>query len=717
MKQFFLPLLLSLAFLMVGILTLSDYGINWDAPIRMLRGQAYLYLFLTGQKTYGEPERISPLLLKPGEYAARYNFLDTPGGVGRPVELPNRPLPRLEFENAKDDLGERRSFYQHEAWNGAAAISVYDEPGHLPLSDILSALTNKIFYQKLGLFGDIESFQLFYIFISALGIFLVSLFTYQITNSYFAAFVAGLSLALYPLFITEAHVNMKDPLQATFFTGSIWSFWHWVKSSKFRWFLVFTAFVAGALGIKWNIIFLPFILIPWLFFIRKTAEFKAWFKLGRLGLLGLLGGLEIFLFLVAIWPYAWADPVGKMFSVTKYYLDIGLKSGSQDPENSLLFLGFNLYPLVLVLFRTPEIVLILAAIGTIAIIRGATREVKVGYLLLFWLLVVILRQILPGMRLYMGLRQIMEILPAFAMLCGIGTTLLLRGRSKKTALVLKLCIMIPFIILLIKVIQIHPNENVYFNSFAGGLKGAQQKELLDWKITYGNVYKQAALWLNENAETNANLALLDGSMFALSPLWLREDISISPDHFSGFERQGEYILSVLNQENPPVFAHRYPIRFLKPIHSITIDGVTLLTIYKNDPQFLNPDIGQEQILTNPPLRIVKDDKGDFLEIDLEREVKVTRLMLDDALPQCRFARIKRIVDTYIDFVPISDLSKSTAEVHDPYLLHERNSLPDDRVEYFFAGEKAKLIRIFPKNPFSCFFKGRIDSVTYLNFTK
>lgn len=712
--KFLIPLFLAASFFFVGLLTLSNYGMNWDAPIRMVRGQAYLHLFLTGEKTYGDPERISPVLHRPGEYAASFNFLDTPvGGIDKPVKLTDRPLPRLEFEKVQQKIGESRSFYQHEAWNGEAAISIYDEPGHLPLADILSALTNKLFYQTFGLFGDIESTQLFYVFICAIGVFLVSLFAYQITNSFFAALIAGLSLALFPFFITEAHINMKDPLQATFLTGTIWSFWHWLKSGKLWWFGIFGVFVAFALGVKWNIVFLPFILLPWQFLIRHTEEFKRWFRLRRLMMLGILGGLAIFLFLVAIWPYAWADPIGKMIGVTKYYAEVGLESGSNEHGKSLPFFGFNVYPLILLILQTPEIIVILGFLGVMGVIRGIGGQLKVGYLVLFWFLVPIIRQIMPNMRFYMGLHQIMEVLPALAILCGIGSRVLLDGRGKTVTRVIQTVIMISFAILLLRIIQLHPNENTYFNLLAGGLKGAYQKNFVEWSLTYGNIYKQAAIWLNENAEDNANLALVDGSMYALSPLWLRSDISISPYHFSGFEKKGEYIISLLNPENPPVFAYRYPIRFLKPVFSIVVDGVPLITIYKNDFASIKNDFETENIYKNPSVKVIESETGNFLEIDLGKEVKVTKLILDDVLPQCRLSNNKRFIDSFVDFVPNSDLDLGTKDVLDPYSLLERRNLEGSRVEFLFAAEQARLIRIFPQNPFSCFFKGRIESVSYL----
>ena len=42
----------ALSFLVIGLFTQKDYGINWDQPLRMLRGQAYTHFFLTRHKIF-----------------------------------------------------------------------------------------------------------------------------------------------------------------------------------------------------------------------------------------------------------------------------------------------------------------------------------------------------------------------------------------------------------------------------------------------------------------------------------------------------------------------------------------------------------------------------------------------------------------------------------------------------------------------------------------
>src|SRR3989344_5709151 len=221
----------------------------------MMRGQTFLHFFLTGQTSFGLPARTPSTLVGPYDYASRYFQYDTeykaPPFPKQPVILPERPLLGAEFEDQLAKLGKRISFYQDERWSGQYWLN-YDG-GHPPLVDILAAISNRFFYGFLGILGDIESYQLVYLLISALGVLLVTLFVYELTHSYLASAVAGISLALFPVYFTEAHISMKDPEQAVFFTGAIWAFYHWVREKKLIWFGVFGLFIILAMAVKWNI--------------------------------------------------------------------------------------------------------------------------------------------------------------------------------------------------------------------------------------------------------------------------------------------------------------------------------------------------------------------------------------------------------------------------------------------------------------------------------
>lgn len=709
MKKYIAPFLISLTFLITGIFTISDYGINWDSPCRMLRGQAFTKLLFTGQKNYLEnhQNRTPPNLINSSEYVTHYDFVSCEGL--KQAELTENPLPRLEYEKA---LGKKRiSFYQHPAWDGEVMI-VEGRTGHPPLPEMLGTLSNWLFFGMFGVLGDIESYSFVNLFMSAIGVFIITLFTLEITGSLLAGVVAGLALGLFPLYFAESHFNLKDPLQASFYAGAVWSFWHWIKGDKLGnwkfypgWWLVFTIFTALAMAVKWNIVFLPIILGFWLLFIKKYPEFKAWFKFKKLLLLFLISLIICLLFLIIIWPASWNNTLDWLKNLLFYYFFIGAGNEAGQPEGFNLPLGFNAYPLALFLTQTPEIVLGLMLIGAIKVFRGKREDnTWPGFLILLWLLVPLIRYSLPFARSYGGLKQVMEILPAAAILSGIGFHYLNQMlKNKFQRYLYSLLCIIAFLYLIFNIISLHPNQNAYFNSFIGGLKGAEKANLVDLMLTNGNVYKQGIIWLNENAEKNAKLAIVDGRMMAASPLWLRNDISLSPNHFSGLNRKGEYIFMAITSQKRDFFGYHYPKNFLNPIHTISVDGVPILYIFKNDRAHSKEGYKEESDLSDYQVRRISKPTNSYFEIDLKKKVKVTRLLVTNPRRECPNKNFYSFTDEFIIFDPSDKV----------YAINERKYLGQNQIEYSFPGEETTRIRIFPQSDNSCFIGGKILSINVL----
>lgn len=692
MKKYLLSFSLSLIFFLIGVFTLSDYGINWDAPNRMIRGQVFLD-YLLFQKPDIQPDRISPILIKPREYASRFDLLE--GEEGSLVSLSEHPIPQK---------------YKGNYFNDGRYLEFFSIPwGHPPLQDIFSALTNRIFK---GILGEINSYQIANLLLSSVAVFVAAIFTFELSGSIFASIIAGISLALFPYFFAEAHFNMKDPIQSAMFSGAVWGFYNWVKLNKIKWFWISLGFSLIAFGIKWNIVFLPLILGSWLFLIRKSPEFKLWFQPVKLLGLSVLLIFLICILLLIIWPGGLTNPFGVLSAYLNYYLSTGTRADPLQPAGFILPGGFNIYPLILILTQTPEVILIFAFLGSIWALKQKGEKLKGGVLLLLWLFIPILRISLPHIWFYNGLRQFMEVIPVLAILSGIGASygltktihaLKFKEQPRKKVLEI-LFTLIALIGLMYPLIKYHPNQNTYFNILVGGFKGATEKGLVDKKITYGNVYKEAAEFLNQNAPQNSKIALLDGPMFALSPLYLRDDLSISPLHFSLFEAKGEYIVLVndFGTKAETTFASIYPQKILNPVHEIKVDGVNLLSIYQNSPQFRKNEYGSKELdLMDLKIRNVANSTGSYLEIDLGREVPVTKIRLQGVVKNCQ-DKYSQYIDEFVEF-----------DSGNKYGLQERQKVPGG-MEFLFPAEKTRFIKISPISNSSCFITTIISSVSYLS---
>src|SRR5258708_7821750 len=298
--------------LIISIATLSHYGINWDEPYHYRRGQAFLQFFLTGQKTYYNIPKYPPLK---GD-SDNPNFRD---GQKNFEEIQKNP--------SLSDPNFRRSFYQDDSWNGEFFIDIENSYGHPALNGVLAAISNKIFYQKLGILGDLESYRLFTILTVSLATFFIAIFMWKefgIAESFFAT----LAFAAYPLLLAEQHFDIKDPVETSFYAITIISAYLGIKKNKLTWLLISVIFFALGLSTKFNIIFSLIPLTIWfVFYIWKNKQslpLRGKQKLFKNILITLsIAPFIIFAALVLSYPTLWKNPIDGLGQIVKFYLEVG----------------------------------------------------------------------------------------------------------------------------------------------------------------------------------------------------------------------------------------------------------------------------------------------------------------------------------------------------------------------------------------------------------
>jgi len=547
-KRVWLSLILAAAFLLIGVATLDDYGVNWDEPVHFMRGQAYWRLLTTGKRNYNDLPKLAFHFPKNDRYSTEV----TP--------------------DFKDDTSFRRSYYQSDVWNGAWFLA-NDSP-HPPLNDILAAATNWFFYQKLGVLGDVEAYHLFEVFCGAIMVFLVT-FWVAAQAGLVAGLVAGLALFAYPLFLGETRFNIKDPVEACFFSFTIFSFWLAVKKSSPQWLALTAIFAGMALATKPNIAFVPLVLLPWFVTCRPWPKLTKKFYLAML-LMPVIVGVIFFV----SWPYLWQDPLATLAETWGYYRHIG--TAQQYQPARFYWHGFNTYPLQTIFLTTPLLTLLLAVIGVFAAFSNWKKDQsKTAFLWLLWLLVPVGRVTVPGTAIYGGVRQIMEYLPALALLAGLGAHFLSRQAKIRRGW-LWVLMLAAFAPITLKLINLHPSESLYFNELAGGLRGAAAQDFPDWGLSLGNEYRQGVNWLNENAASGADLNLARGLLSNLPRIWIRPDINFGDHYFSGEAKKGEYVMGLIYQGwdgwIPEKAAY---LKTLPSVFEYQVDGVTVLKIWHN----------------------------------------------------------------------------------------------------------------------------------------
>jgi hypothetical protein len=320
-----------------------------------------------------------------------------------------------------------------------------------------------------------------------------------------------------------------------------------------------------------------------------------------------------------------------------------------------------------------------------------------GILLLLWLLLPLLRTTLPFIRIYGELRQVMEILPVLSILAGLGVWVCIKKWGRYVGIA---AMSILFIWLTIQNIHMHPFENIFFNVLAGGLQGAQEKHLVDDVLSYGTTYRQLASWLNTHAERNAKIAFSQGKNFALSQYWLRDDLHMGPDIFSGYEQEGEYVISTYFPDEKPFFRYQYIHSFLKPVYELKKDGLVLATIYKNDKAHLKKSI--EQVPIPNYSTQFSQSPSPTMTITFDKEYRVTRMFLVGSKFQC-LTSTGPFYDEILFFLP-----KNGPKTF--YGVTDRKMPNPHLLEIDFDGEKAQQIQIVITNALSCFLTSNLAGV-------
>lgn len=668
---------------MVLVATLSDYGMNEDNPGHFLRGQAYLELFLTGKRSIDQPQRTSPIMFIPGQRISLYKLSAYESNLSpiRPIAGASGALTEQQaFRSYQEKFG-RSTYYKHDAWNAAHHMAA-DGPGHPAVSSILAAVTNRLLYEKLAVLPDIEAYHLYIVATSLVALLVVFFFTLSVWGEG-TAFGALFSLALFPFFFAESHFNIKDIPELAFFTATLVFFSLWVHRGKAIWLVLFAIGLFLATGTKLNAVFIPIILFLWLVFTRKSTAV-------RLGVL-CIACIIVVVGVIGSWPWLWDAPFLKLLQTLEFYRNVGSTDTRLEAAGGFLGpFGINFEGIALLIFTMPVPMIVMVILGLVAIIKSKHKDLS--FLVIVWLIVILARVMRPGAAVFGSIRQFAEVLPSLAILAGIGIgkigeTIKLRWAKVGILAVYAALLMFPLV-------QYHPNQNVFFNEIIGGPTGALRRGLYAWETSYDNPYRQAINWLNQNTASHAKLAYLDGTMLAISPLWLRDDI-VFGSSFSGFNQHGEYVISIVYPDPPSVFAYRYLERFLTPIHEISVGGIATARIWRNSPEYVKEEYRKiESLHTLPTTRRAVDSRlGPYWEIDLGVPRQIVSVSLNTP-GKC----VEREGFVTIDGTPSVPMRTSSG----------------DTLTLLFPAETGQMLRVYGLGQDSCVLLGDIGEITLIS---
>ncbi|MEM4246846.1 MAG: glycosyltransferase family 39 protein [Candidatus Woesearchaeota archaeon] len=438
-----------------------------------------------------------------------------------------------------------------------------------PFVDILGAYSYIVFSKNLGWTDPITAHRIPVALLAALAVLVVYLFTLRNYNL-FVAISSALFLLIYPHFFAHAHFNVKDVPMAGLYTIAIILFYEATLRKSWKW-SIGAGIVLGLAGAtKINAAFIPITIVLW----WVIAFRDSWRKNGKLVISKRWDLLASFLIAIPVtiiaWPWLWHSTIAHIQGILKtfstvalgfvvFYFGQGYQSGVNVPWH---------YPFGYLAVVTPLIMLIMAAIGFfIACKDTASLKNRASALVLVWFLVATLKISFSGL-VYDGIRQFFEVVPALAILAGIGAWFCFRvfhGFAKNRLSPVKSQVAFGIILLLLlwptlnAMARLHPYESSYHNALVGGTQGAVGK----FRVSYwGEPIKAGIEWLNKNAEKNATVNVVEAPHLAI--YYVRKDLNVVTGE------GGNYVLTL----------NAFPTQ---PIYTVFADGVPILNIYKGNP--------------------------------------------------------------------------------------------------------------------------------------
>lgn len=338
-----------------------------------------------------------------------------------------------------------------------------------------------------------------------------------------AGFIALLLLATCPIFYGHMFINAKDAPFAVAMTLLLLSLLRLVQEyphptpASVLLFGAGLGFTIGTriMGVLAGLHALAAFGLLWLNDARSEGLGTAVARLVRF-LLAIIPGLGFaYLLMGLLWPWSVVSPLNPLRAVQ--YFSVFFEKPWREVFAGQLIRVPDMpasYLPTLLAAKLPEIMLVLGVGGiTLALFRtfrpSEPPKSRASYLLVWAAAVApVILTVLTRPAMYNGFRHFLFLLPPFAVLGGVLGARLLEIAAQysrpvhlATVAVLALGLISP----VAAMVAIHPYEYTHFNRLEGGVRGAENRYMLDyWGLSFKQAAQQLRARLTERAETPGN---------------------------------------------------------------------------------------------------------------------------------------------------------------------------------------------------------------------
>ncbi|MEM7587843.1 MAG: glycosyltransferase family 39 protein [Acidobacteriota bacterium] len=464
---------------------------------------------------------------------------------------------------------------------------------HYPVASTLGALSSRVLSSSLGWVDSFDGFHAANIALAALLLWVFYRFLEPRFGTVTALAATGF-LFTSPRIFFHLMANVKDFPLMVFFTLAVLAFFRAYEAGSTRGMLAAGCLWGLALATKANALFLP--LIPCALLLLGGLP-EAW-RGRRDRLLGSLvgAGAAGVAVMVAVWPYLWADPIGRLWQNLEFVL---LRKDTTHPDSFapvLQAIGLT----------TPPVFLICFAVGLVPCLRWALGGHRAALLMLVWIPGVMARYLVPQAVNYDGVRHFLELFPAMAAIAGLGVAWMaqsvaagLGGLSSPQWIKIG-ALTVALMPGAFSLVATHPFQLAYWNAFTGGYAGARARDLPQAGDYWGASYRLGMRWLNEHAPQDALVAVpvVEHAVRLVAPERLRPDLLLLPVTTPFSPRISPERLELTRQaaQKRPLYVMfverrdwmndlmRECLERLEPEVTWELEGEPVLAIYRYEPQ-------------------------------------------------------------------------------------------------------------------------------------
>lgn len=449
-----------------------------------------------------------------------------------------------------------------------------------PMANMLAAATSRVLANGLGLVDPFDGYHAFNLFAGA--VLLVALYRFVArAESEAAAIVTVALLFLMPRIVADLMANIKDFPEMVFFSLTLLGFFTAYERGSLGGIIASGVIWGFALGTKANAWFIPFVVIIFVLARGIAAPWKG--REMRLGVAVVAAAAVGIIVMIASWPWMWPAPFARLRDNLTY---VSLRSLEAKPQARI-----NAWEAVVL--TTPPVILLLAAASIPMIARRALKRDPAVLFLLAWSGVVAMR--ISFGTTFDGVRHFLELFPPIAGIAGIGAA----GFASRIAsgkVVVATLLAVPILATAYATVASHPFETAYWNGLAGGLSGAQRRQIPQACDYWGASYRLGLEWINANAPRRALLfvPMAGHTVKLVAPARLRPDI-----YFIDYPRGGGVAAAAVRMQQVRSVSVRYSVyvmfvprrdwsteldadcmRRLTPVKAWNLDGAPVLLIYR-----------------------------------------------------------------------------------------------------------------------------------------